>query len=153
MLETSQLDKLAAPLKWGFLADNVLLLLQRRAEGEVTLNENEKDILRGAIEFLELVQAAIKNLNTQAAISGDLSQRVESLTLYNYVLQSEEFPVDQISDLLKKLNGTLQSWVAGTAFDQKECEPLHLFFKAISKTTLQESNELLTPRPRLSVPG
>lgn len=156
MYETSQMDKLVFPLKWGFLADGVLFLVERQIQTKegITLTEKDKNIIHGAIEFLELVLAAVRNKDAPSVINGDLRRTVEALTLYGYVVESptkENLSPDQISGELRHLQDILRSWISDGAMADKDLELLRVFFKPISEVTLRESNALLTPRSSFSV--
>lgn len=155
MSETSRLDKLVVPLKWGFLADNIILLLDRQAHGESIADDQSIPILEGAREFLELVQAAIQSLNVREPIRGDLGRVVESLRLFNYVVQSspqERVPTEKISTYVQTLLQILDRWISQRRLDARDAEQIREFFRPISEITLREGSELVAFRRGLSVP-
>jgi hypothetical protein len=149
MFDTSQMDKLVVPLKWGFLADNILFLVDRHSKEKLTLTEEEKPFLLGAMEFVELVRTGINPAKFQDIGLEDLRQAVESLTVYGYVIQSnkeEKSSPAKIAKVLSQLSESLKTWVSGKTLTQDQFEQIRLFFKPIGEVTLRESNALLAPR-------
>jgi len=155
MIETSQLERLAAPLKWGFIADNVLLLIERASGPSFALSEKDYDILRGAKELLNLAETGVENMSMTAEVRGELTRIVESLTLYNYVASSSELErasFDRINDRIKEMIGAVDRWRAAGTLTDSDRDALRGFFRSISATTLQESNETLAHGSILSMP-
>lgn len=155
MLEISQLEKLAIPLKWGFLADNLLLLLRRVEYRTTRLEGADVELVRGARELLELTEAGVKNMVAAARVSGDLGRIVESLMLYNYVaasIEADNASFERVAALVGHLKSALDRWLAEGIPEESSIGALRKFFKSISEVTLRETNENLSPSPTLSIP-
>ena len=155
MLESSQLEKLATPLKWGFLADNLLLLLARGGGTGMPLAETDRELVQAARELLELTEIGVRNMAAAAQVSGDLTKIVESLTLYNYVASSTELEnatSEKMTEFVARLKASIDRWLSAKAIGDADLTILKRFFVALSDATLRESNDSLSSGAIMSAP-
>lgn len=143
MTERLSLENVVPSMKWGFLADNMILLLKAH-EGGQPLTEGEKPVVQGAIEFLRAVLEGLENLG-QSRFERGIGRIVESLTLYSFA--SQALPAMALEDKarFKESIGNFmqlcENWHSGeTVTPTKDIKD---FFSAISRITLKETNSVL----------
>ena len=158
MFELLSLEDIAHSMKWGFLSDNIVHIIDKIRSGSYKLNKNEKEIVKGAIDFFEMVKSGIDNIG-KYSFAGGIEKIVECLTVYNYtseIFMSEENKYENFSTevVKKKVEDLLKiCWELydGSNYDKKEMETLRKFFLSLGKFTLQESTNLLENQPKVEI--
>jgi len=144
MTERLSLENVVPSMKWGFLADNMILLLKAH-EGGQPLTEGEKHVVQGAIEFLKAVLEGLENLGQSRFEQGGIGRIVESLTLYSFA--SQALPAMALEDKarFKQSVGNFiqlcEHWYSGETV--RPTKDIKDFFSAISRITLKETNSVL----------
>jgi len=154
MFECLRLERIARSMKWGFLSDNIVNIIDEHRSGFNKLNKNEKRIVNGTIEFFEMVKCGIDSIGKLDFPSG-IEKIVECLIVYNYVLNifmSEEnkyegFSKDIIKKKVEELLGMCRKLYDDEKQNKEEIGILCKFFLSLGKLTFQETANLLDNQP------
>ena len=158
MFDSLYLQDIAQPMKWGFLSDNIINIIDKHRSGSKKLNKNEKEIVNGAINFFEMVKFGIDNTGKNYFTKG-IEKIVESLTVYNYTSKIlmlednkyENFPKDTTKKRVEELLKICQKIHNNEKQNEKEIEPLRKFFISLGKFTFTETNNLLENQPKREI--
>lgn len=154
MFDSLCLEDISQSMKWGFLSDNIIDIIDKHRSESNELNEKEKEIVKGAIDFFEMVKCGIDNTGKNYFTEG-IEKVVKCLTVYNYtskVFMSEDnkyedFSKDLTKKRVEKLLKVCQKLYNNERQNGKEIEPLRKFFISLGKFTFKETNSLLENQP------
>ena len=158
MFDSLCLEEISQSMKWGFLSDNIINIIDKHRSESNKLNEKEKEIVKGAINFFEMVKCGIDNTGKNYFTEG-IEKVVECLAVYNYtskVFMSEDnkyedFPKDLTKKRVEELLRLCQKFYNNEKQNEKEMEPLRKFFISLGKFTFKETNALLENQPKREI--
>jgi len=158
MSELLRFEEIARSMRWGFLSDNIVNIIDKHGNGSNKLKKNEKKIVKGAIEFFEMVECGIDSVG-KSDFSGEIEKIVECLIVYNYtsnVLMSveneyEDFSKDIVKKKVEELSAICRKLYNDEKQNEKEIEALREFFLFLGKFTFKETNDILENQPKTEI--
>ncbi len=149
-----RLAEIGVTLKWGFLADDTLWVLEKYRQTH-QLTALDRSTLKKAFLFLKKVVEGSES-SKAAEISGDA---VDSIVTYNQarfflsLSPGIEKSADDMDRALNELTNTIENLIRGKPIENGKLVALTNFFDIVGRSTLGRSTELLRSEEMYKIPA
>lgn len=144
MSQSTTLKDIDRSMKLGFLADEMLGVLEQRPEA---FSGDQKSVLQRAKSFLESAEKGYGIVEEAQPLTGGIAAAVNLSRSYREAEETlaiiDKDEEDELQEFLQKLIGDVDALLSGEDVDDRDFRMLFAFFDALARTTLSSTSRSL----------